>query len=792
MSLLFSRIAQITIFDIPHILDQICDDLSKDDLLVCLDVSRAWRILFTPQALRHVRFSNLKSHQTWTILNRTSLIRSLKVDISDAGWFLNNPNIVVSPFNNLCELHCVDFNYTKKPKPGPYFFTRPPIFDQSENALLLIALVPKLHTLTIDNISRQYRTDHFTEDILKSIYTHNSLTKISIRIPWAPSRFMPTLLNSLPKNLQDFEFSVKSVLSSNGDYYPATGQYSWHYKNNQQGDITPLAVIPPLQHLERLVLGQRDPRVSEMDSTEPLIIDPVNPSPPDEGWIGYYPYYTIGISTVRSYLERAQGLRYLVIEHYCGYWKNLLQVIIDNCPDIETIRLSSNSHDNNIVTHATGVPLRGSFGALREFRMTGPMSDQLYNTISRMVIQSASTLEIVWFDRWNYSIPTEDISNRNPFHIGTTTSWTRCERLKELSLYRKGGALMTDHCWDIGPVSPVFEVSIDYGIVFSQLEKLRFRLKEVLWRECPDRYHLGVGPEVAFNWEDNDEDWYTDQDEEEYYAYFDEKDDEDWKPLKNVASKTKEEKIREHEKKLAERLHQRAFIIQVRELFSRIKDLKHLQELEIEWVACSSIRDMSLELALELFKETEVKEYSGNKDQGNATDRAIGTPKGWWGKVTQDDLVWLCLPWSPQQVIQTSGVAPELIMAAARQYGNKTQVPGCCDDTNGRCNHEITPWSTGDIFKVRIGRSWRDWGTIASGSHPYGLTLHDYRIPRWYHYNYYRMCYEKHTMHSRDFEIFVEGDAEDREEALWGRKKATRGEGGRYRQKAIGKRHQRK
>ncbi|KAF9080644.1 hypothetical protein BGX23_001848 [Mortierella sp. AD031] len=75
----------ISIFDIPHILDSICDHLSKDQLLHCLEVSRTWRQAFIPQALRHVRFTNLKDHQTWTILNSAAIIRSLKIDISDAG-----------------------------------------------------------------------------------------------------------------------------------------------------------------------------------------------------------------------------------------------------------------------------------------------------------------------------------------------------------------------------------------------------------------------------------------------------------------------------------------------------------------------------------------------------------------------------------------------------------------------------------------------------------------------------------------------------------------------------------
>ncbi|KAF9141570.1 hypothetical protein BGX30_004533, partial [Mortierella sp. GBA39] len=134
MSTFSNNTPQISIFDIPHILDLICGDLSKDQLLTCLEVSRTWRTNFTLQALRHVRFSNLKSRQTWTVLHSAGLIRSLTIDIADAGWFLDNA-FGSSYYANLRELHCVDFNYRQKPKPVGHYFTRPSIVDQSQNAL---------------------------------------------------------------------------------------------------------------------------------------------------------------------------------------------------------------------------------------------------------------------------------------------------------------------------------------------------------------------------------------------------------------------------------------------------------------------------------------------------------------------------------------------------------------------------------------------------------------------------------------------------------------------------------
>jgi hypothetical protein len=60
-----------SIFDIPLILDLICDNLTKDNLLPCLQVSCDWHGLFKFQAL-HVRFADLKNYRTWVILDHAA------------------------------------------------------------------------------------------------------------------------------------------------------------------------------------------------------------------------------------------------------------------------------------------------------------------------------------------------------------------------------------------------------------------------------------------------------------------------------------------------------------------------------------------------------------------------------------------------------------------------------------------------------------------------------------------------------------------------------------------------
>ncbi|KAH7052845.1 hypothetical protein BKA57DRAFT_456568 [Linnemannia elongata] len=484
---------------------------------------------------------------------------------------------------------------------------------------------------------------------------------------------------------------------------------------------------------------------------------------------------------VNSIVERSSGLRHLVLKAYRGSWINLLQLLLDNCPDLETIDLSGSHYyaQNNFVSNVT--QLSGSFAALKEFRMSGIPSEQLYIALGKMVLRSAATLEVVWIDRTCWE-QTEE--GANPFHIGTAMSWTQCTRLKELGIYGDRGLRMTDYRWDVSPSFSIWEPIKDYSTVFGQLERLRLAVNESLWRQCSNLRPRAEVPAGYYSWEEYE--YYHD---EFYDMELDEKDDKDWKPLRAM-TQTEEERTRECQRQLAVRNHQRAFMIQVRELFGRLKDLQHLRELEIEWAVCSSISEMSLEHALELFCETEV-----NDSHNNGGDER--TSKGWWGEMTQEDLVWLCLPWLPQPHIQSSIVPSHLIKAAARQYENKTQLPAGSHDIPD-CSNERHPWSTGDIYNARVGRQWKDWFDINQSCHPYAEAC---RICSgsnlsclWYGGNFtdtYTMKSMNHVVHSRDFEVFVEGLAGN-EEPVWGRKMATRGESGRYRQKVVGKMNQRK
>ncbi|KAF9080643.1 hypothetical protein BGX23_001847, partial [Mortierella sp. AD031] len=274
-----------------------------------------------------------------------------------------------------------------------------------------------------------------------------------------------------------------------------------------------------------------------------------------------------------------------------------------------------------------------------------------------MVARSRGTLEVASFDIGIFG----SLEETNPFHIGTETSWTTCTRLKELVLHRSGGSPMTDYRWNLSHPFSDAETIRDYSTVFGQLERLQLAIKETHWQECPQP---GEGGDGYDSWDedrgDDEEGWGS--------SGLDEEDDD------------------------------------VRELFGRIKDLKQLQVLEIEWSVSSSIENMSLEYALELFGETEVVDDSQSDRSfihGSNNSAFTRTLRGWWSKVTKEDLCWLCLPWPSRPVVERTKVGSTLIMASARQDESKSPQ---LDDDDERYNQ-------------RVSRVWKDWNYVASGCH---------------------------------------------------------------------------
>ncbi|KAF9082038.1 hypothetical protein BGX23_000176 [Mortierella sp. AD031] len=609
--------SRISIFDIPHILDLICDHLSQEQLLHCRQVSRPWYDLFHPQALRNVRFVNLKKHQTWEILDRAARIRSLTVDISDAGWFLNNP----TPCFNLQELHCVDFDYQPKPAVANLSGESPSIVDQAQNALLMIQTSPRLHTLSVQYDDWKCKADHFTEPVFKSLSTHKALAQVKIHIPYIPLYFLDNLSNNLPTGLRDLEFLYHSTVRMRGDVEPSPPL------------VFTTTVLPALK---RLCLRGPTQRVAS-HWPETFIASPF--SPPHQQLEALY-----DDDATIALVRRSPRLRDLTVRGHYGRLRSLMQVMVDSCPDLETIELTTEDyymvHDDNDGDDEPSV-LTGSFAHLKEFRIVGVWSELVHAMIAGLIVRSSATLEVVWFENSTW----EGSESPNPFHIGTETSWTSCTRLKEVVFGVRGGSLMSDYCWNPPSSSSHMgkeEQEEDCSLVFGQMERLRLTVKEPLWQECSDGYHTGG----YFFFGGGDDDAYGD----------DEYDETEQAVPPEIPPRSIEDDIRDRKAKRqeqqTERDHQLSFILQVREIYGRIKDLKRLKDLDIEWNACSTIRNMTLGQVLELFYETEYDEEEAHGIKLKRRDDFARTRKGWWGKMTRADLCWLGLSWPSQSELK--------------------------------------------------------------------------------------------------------------------------------------------
>ncbi|KAF9159760.1 hypothetical protein BGX21_001942 [Mortierella sp. AD011] len=189
-----------TIFEIPILLDVICDNLSPKDIWNCYRCNKSWRSLFDPYRSRIVQYAYLNSSQSSSIIHNSHQIRNLKVDLADAGYFLSSTCI------NLRKLVCVDFGYTDDTSS----------IDPTENALELINKNPKLQTLEIIHRADSQAPQPFHDSILKALSIHASLRSIviNIRLPWEVTR---AFLSHLPPKLEELTMMTYYYVSQHSD-----------------------------------------------------------------------------------------------------------------------------------------------------------------------------------------------------------------------------------------------------------------------------------------------------------------------------------------------------------------------------------------------------------------------------------------------------------------------------------------------------------------------------------------------------------------------------------------------
>ncbi|KAG0048060.1 hypothetical protein BGZ83_006928 [Gryganskiella cystojenkinii] len=280
--------SRITAFEIPFLLDLICSHFySRKELGPCLQVSRLWHHLFLPQILRFVRFADLNVAQTWDVVDHAHCIRDLEIDLKDAGIFLSqelsmdnnnrgnsddHDNRMPSwrpSCKNLETLTCSDFRYFDPLEDAFGSYLRVPA-DPRANALGLLALNPRLHTLRIlHGCGYPYFFQPFTPSCWQVLATHAALTRLILQPEQTriDSEFLRTLLTHLPPKLQDLEINVESFWFALERQEP----------EDEPGWWNPNVVVPvpdeeiqgqqshQYHYQEELLVSQRRPLVKDLE-----------------------------------------------------------------------------------------------------------------------------------------------------------------------------------------------------------------------------------------------------------------------------------------------------------------------------------------------------------------------------------------------------------------------------------------------------------------------------------------------------------------------------------------------
>ncbi|KAK3834205.1 MAG: hypothetical protein JOS17DRAFT_36187 [Linnemannia elongata] len=666
--------------EIPLISDLICKDLTRKDLLACIQVSHHWHDAFQPQLDRFVRLdTNPRKnppHLIRQILDRAAQIRSLQIDISDGGWFLPKEDPVIAGRSkstaalggatagrciNLQELSCLDFGYQPRPGKGDegYFYhapDRPSIVPQSSNALRLIQHSPKLQFLYIHHARQFYRTDHFSAEVLEAISNHKSLRRIKIHLDYAvDTEFRMRLLQHLPEGIEDFELVCRP---------------------SQVSTPPPPRVIDPapLLSLKRLCLLSDIPRQTSSNSdSSSSYWDQTRFLKDDFSEFRYnYPDWLIIPLTKQS-----PQLSKLAIAGYHGYPNTLLQSLVESCPDLDTIHLGGTNFTHHPTMHLPRdipfiqddegtviqdrTPLTGVFGRLKEFMVTGfsnnLWSDRGYEDVSGLLVRSTETLErvVVQSDDGGWSYPT-------PFRVGLRgagLSWADCKELKELTIepLSRMDFSFLDKPPPVAPPPPPHP-STEADSDDSDSDEL-----VTIHATLADNYTINTAfkslthlrlTSLGDTDRHNCSSIFLD-----YSRYWNQPPSLD-DYLEQPPHKYSEAIMRPY------RHHRLLFIRRMRELFGRLKAVGSLKKVDLDWSElCMVVKSMTQDVVLELLKETEDGEETEQQDKEESTVRDACTHtgfdkgkvtgrsgQGWYGPMTLDDLAWLGLQWPTRVEIE--------------------------------------------------------------------------------------------------------------------------------------------
>jgi hypothetical protein len=408
-------------------------------------------------------------------------------------------------------------------------------------------------------------------------------------------------------------------------------------------------------------------------------------------------YYNREATTL---IQRSPRLRDLILRDHFSKLNELMQLLVISCLDLETIDLyvraaSSHYSENTDAIQMDPMPTGSHFTKLREFRIDGELSPSVYQAIAELVSRSTATLEVAWL------IAAYDLSSWQPIngtvnssHTNNETSWARCTRLRELVLQDRGFST-SEFCCDI----PYNQCRTALGAAVVEASPTTTVLDRL------ERLMLAVRVPCSPNHHDYRSIRY--RNETPMFPL--------WKTRRSCNTTVSERR--------KEREHRLAFVLWARELYGRIKNFKRLRALEIEWYGCSTISEMTLEDALQLFYETEFNEDVTKGINFKRREDLTRTDKGWWGPITKADLSWLGLLWQTQAEQEAEAETQHLTLLVAEQSSVEF-------DTSYA---HLT-----DPFQRRVGRIWEDWMYLV-GSCPHYWTDRTYDR-RWHscgcQYNY--------------------------------------------------------
>ncbi|KAG9066876.1 hypothetical protein KI688_012788 [Linnemannia hyalina] len=646
-----NNINHISIFDIPALLDSICDNLSRNQVAACLQVSRSWHDLFLPLISRFVKVDYVSDGQAkvQSILDRAAVIRSLEINLSDGVLFLDRRVVCT----NLRRLYCLD-SYDFDSSPESEFSD----FPNTTNPMALVCKNPQLEMLHFQHRREAVSTKHFTLSILESLLFHSSLTQIKVRIVEYEIAFLHTLVQHLPSTLRDLECS------------------GWRC-NVSPSIVQELPLLDwPSTSLRKLCLHSTSWYPFEEQGSSmfwsSLFFDR-----------GYLPE-----SVVVPLVAKCPLLQEFTIGDYKGDPQVVLQALTDSCPDLEIVNLHGCDYvplpldpPEATTTAVPGSsPLRGRLAKLREFRMhiwNQNRTQDEYQNLADWILRSASTLEVIKFEmndyQWNsiqYPWSLQHVTNAD---LLDSCAWSDCSRLRKFRVRMRQYhtiicCLNCDGEVDVRPPECLPRALLEDLVRPSEWQCTELESLDLLVRDAPSPVSANV--EIALA-QENEE------------------------PIPLTPVET-------------ERMRQK-FACEIGQLFWRLKSLPKLSVIKLKWDLSEAVTTVALEDLLDMINKDILEAEDEDERSGESWDEGederederedISTaevdivaeatgPR----KVKYEDLAWLGLG---------------SVFWTRREYEFNAAENSSREHPPHEFDHPEHP------IHRRVGHGWRDWDVVA-------------------------------------------------------------------------------